>query len=222
MIIKWIVYIFIYFGGWILTSMLLFRILELGGKFFFKADITERKLYNKWWNVTLRYFIVFLLPTFYLFLSLFDYYPPNHLQEIFSKPDDSEKIELITNEVNQIEKTLSDIENLTISQIRIELNKTLIFTKKLKKEAIFNQKLFFELQKKIKNEEKRAQNAEELANEIESLSQKQIEAVKFMITKDAYRQNSKSFWIGSVVSFFTGILASYIASFMFSKFGKKP
>ncbi len=219
MIFSWILYILIYISGWIITSILIYRIAEYFVKIFYKSDIREKILYNRWWNIILRYFVIFLLPMFYFILSVFNYYPPNRIDEIFLESDNTAKIELISNEVNQIEKTLSNIENLTIAEIRKELNKTLLFTRELKEEAIYNQRLMTELLGKVEREKNRAQDAENFANEIEGLSDKQIEAIKHMITKDAYKQNTKSFWIGSILSFFTGILASYIASSIYSKFG---
>jgi len=155
-------------------------------------------------------------------LNAFSLNPPTSVTELAISSDKTIKeIEDLNNEMSAIDATLSDIENLTLNEIRSELANTLEFIEKLRIEAIEREKQIEILKDVALKEQNRASTAIERAEEIEKLTHAQLEAVRFILTENAKEENSRSFWRGVLISFPIGIVASLISNYIFGRIRKK-
>ncbi|MFT3911505.1 MAG: hypothetical protein QM737_18925 [Ferruginibacter sp.] len=214
MVINWILYI----AAFIFSSFVILFLV-----YFFLNLITGRELLApprvpwKRMLLTILYIISFV-GSYLMFDKVFNYQPPltNSKTEI-SNIQTSNSVNRLTTEIQNINSTLSNLNNLTISQIKYELNKTLVFVEKLKEETVNQQKIISGLQNRVIEQQLKAETVTKLAENAESLSKDQLEAITALITSEAKKDNQSSFWIGVLISLPIGILSSLLASALLQK-----
>ena len=161
-------------------------------------------------------FVASLLPYFILG-NVFDYYPPvpNTNLSTDSYSDTLQKFEqrtiALTEQFNKPkEMTISELENALAETLKLTQDFAPIISQQ-------NQEIQL-LKAEVESERERASEARQLAAEIQSLTKEQISAVKLLITEDARESSQESFFLGIAISFPLGIIASLVASWLFSKF----
>jgi len=167
--------------------------------------------------------IIAVIVTYFLFNYL-SYYPPlnsGDVELITDTNKGSEKIDRLTIEIDKTRNTLSNIENLTINQIQVELEQSLFFFNELKEEAVNQKRIINNLQKTIQKEKKKAEDAINHSKHVTSLTKEQINAINDLLTTNAKKDNQKSFWIGVGVSFPVGVTASILGTIILSRIRRK-
>lgn len=214
MIWEWVLYILLYLITTIvLVTTVSWLIVYISEKVF-NIDLAESHFGN--FDLFIRVLVAIIIPliaTYFIFSAL-NYSIPFNLASEEEKLD-TEVTEL-AKEIERINGTLSDIDNLTLGQIRKELSTTLEVFKKLKEKSITQQLTIIRLQKIVVDEKSKAQEAKRYADNISSLSKRQIEDIKALITMDVKEQNERSFWIGALISLPIGLIASFLASFLWN------
>jgi len=207
---NWVIYIVIYLGTTFLIVFLIYQIFRV-----FKRGKIDG--WDTYLDLILRILSIIVVPLIipYFIFAFLNFNVPIG-QEIL-KDNGSEKIEKLSNEIEDLTKSLGNIENLTLNQIQEILSNTLITISVLRDEAINQQNTILRLQQVAEVEMKKADKAKITADNIISLSKEQIEAIKILITNDAKDENIKSFWMGVLISLPIGFTASFLASIFLSK-----
>jgi len=118
------------------------------------------------------------------------------------------------------QKSIQNIDKLTLSEINKIISELSIFVEEYKEIATKQSEKIVVLEKAAIDANQKAEKAKELLKTIKSLTKPQIEAVKFLITEDATYQSNKSFLLGITLSFPIGIFASLIAAWILRNFKK--
>jgi len=217
-----ILYIFLYFVAFILIFIIL--TISVGGLYSFfsgkkQIEIEQNTvhLHNNYFAILMLF--VSILAPYFVFNNVFNYQPPfipidNRV--ISSDNVDNRLIELQEKEI-YIQKTLDNIDNLTINEISEELSTILSYLNELKSETVNQQQIIEKLNIKRLEEKQKADSLVRKTEEIEKLTEPQLEAVKYLITENSNEQNEKSFWFGVLISFPIGVFASIIANFLWGK-----
>jgi|GEM_PF-4997881 len=142
---------------------------------------------------------------------------PTLVDNLFKPKIMDHKLDELDAEEKRINNTLSDIENLTISELKLELKSNLEFVKSLRKEAIEQNKLLNNLKDQTKKEIEKSNDLKEQAEIVNKLSNEQLQAVNLLLTKDAKSTATRNLVISSVLSFLLGIGSSYIASILYTR-----
>src|SRR3990172_6921529 len=109
---------------------------------------------------------------------------------------------------------------LTISQMESLILEALNLSQDLRNAITHQDSIIHQLSSRIVNERMRAEEATRLALEVQSITRKQLEAVKLLISEDATESNRRSFIQGVALSFPIGIVTSLIATWIFRRYGK--
>jgi hypothetical protein len=148
-------------------------------------------------------------------LRTFGLTPPlSQNQIVIETKENKNQILSLNEEVEKINSALSNIDNLTLNQIQNELSRTRDFVYKLKKETELQNNVVLDLKLQAEKFKMEADNASKIAIEIKELNQNQLDAVKFLLTEDANSKNQKSFWMGAIISFPIGVIASIFGNFI--------
>ncbi len=223
MIVIWsILYLLAYLVAFILFFIIL--TISIGGLFTFfggkkhiEVEPNSVSINNNAMAIVLL-FISIGLPYFF-FGKILNYSPPfisSKTEVISSDNVDKHLIELNEKE-KYIKNTISNIDNLTIKQISTELSKVLAYITDLKNESINQQAIVEQLRIQGITEKNKTEDLLKKSMEIEQLTQPQLDAVKYLITEDASKQNSKSFWFGILISFPIGVFSSIIANLLWKR-----
>lgn len=223
MIVIWsILYIVAYLVAFVIFFII--STISLGGLFTFfggKKHIVIKPNSISIYNKKLIIFFLFVsigLPYFF-FGKILNYPPPfitTRTEVISSNNVDKRLIELAEKE-KYIQNTISNMDNLTIKQISTELSKVLEYVIELKNEAINQQTIVEQLKITGIDEKNKTDNLIKKSKEVEQLTKPQLEAIKYIITEDAAKQNTKSFWFGILISFPIGVFASLFANIFWKK-----
>jgi hypothetical protein len=155
---------------------------------------------------------IFVIPFF--ILKSFGIDPPLEKNKIIiGNITDQSKVVSLNGEIKKINNTLSNIDNLTINQIQTELARTRDFVNKLKEEAELQNKLINDLKLQAYKFKTEADSASKIAQEIKALNQNQLSAVRYLLTEDADIKNTRSFWIGALISFPIGLMTSVLGNY---------
>lgn len=156
------------------------------------------------------------------FLRILGMDPPLGRNEIsVENIDDKNQVIGLNEEIEKINSTLSNIDNLTLNQIQTEFVRIRDFVNKLKEEIELQNEMNIDLKLQAKKLKTDVEKTSKIANEIKSLNEDQLNAIKFLITEDANKKNIRSFWIGAVISFPIGVLASLFGNFLLELRRKK-
>lgn len=164
-------------------------------------------------------FIFSGLVAYYGLGAVFGRYPPPLAIEDARVTAD--KMGELETKAKGIQSRFSNPKALTIEQLESALAEVLVITREFSLLNEAQRKQISALQASVIEEQKKADEARKLAQEIQSLTSGQIAAVQLLITKDANESAERSFFIGILVSFPIGILASLIASWLYRRLGKE-
>ncbi|MEM7106364.1 MAG: hypothetical protein AAF502_24770 [Bacteroidota bacterium] len=131
------------------------------------------------------------------------------------------KIDKLTIEIQGITNSLENIDNLSISEIKSELDKSLKYLKKIKEEAIIQRESINKLKLELAYQKEEADESIKQANTLKNLSEDEIEAIESLITANAAIENKKSFQRGVIISFPIGVLASLVATYIWTYSGRR-
>jgi hypothetical protein len=158
----------------------------------------------------------------YSCLAYFDIYP----QRIFEKRDIAtenitDMMLIADQKALSISRGFEDPENMTIAQLRILIGEVKDYTEKVREISEVQTKKIAELKSTAEIETKKAEEAQKLAQTIKSLTNEQLDAVKFLITSDANTESRKAFIYGAIISFPIGIISSIVASALWERLGRR-
>jgi hypothetical protein len=158
----------------------------------------------------------------YALARYWSYYPPAPKQDI-QKQADAAQSDLIKLEAkaNTLRSLLNDPKKLTLSQVEQVLTDTLDFVEKLKAKTEQQGVLIASLRQTVVEERAKAEESRRLAEQVQSLTREQLEAVKLLITQDAKVESQRSFIMGISISFPLGILSSLLATWVYKRWGEK-
>jgi hypothetical protein len=194
----------------VLTFSYVFSIHELGRKW----------ISSKWEETISATFLVIVIPLLsVVFLAYFGVFPPD-----FSKRPTART----QTEIAAIEKMGRDLiaafaepDQLTIEQLRVSIDRVRDYTQQATAINRNQEAEIAKLRQTVEEETNKAREAENLANAVKSITTEQLDAVKFLITKDANEQSKQSFIIGSIISFPIGVVSSLLASFFYERFRRR-
>ncbi|MBI9036364.1 MAG: hypothetical protein JEZ03_18030 [Bacteroidales bacterium] len=165
-------------------------------------------------------FILFVAP--YFALTSLGYKPPLKKINIEISTDGKKSdIDDLTSEIDNISGVLSNINNLTINEIQNELIRTKDFVSRLKQEAINQHQILENLRIQTQKSKEEAEAASKMNESIKALTKDELDAIQFLITKNANDSSVKSFWLGVLISFPIGVLASIFATFIWNFINRK-
>ncbi|MCP4648618.1 MAG: hypothetical protein GY853_00875 [PVC group bacterium] len=129
-----------------------------------------------------------------------------------------DELDNISVKIDNVKKSLSNIDNLTIQEIQIILKDAGKSLEDLDNTILRQSKYIKNFKKSIDNEtndlittQKELDEAREIADNLKTLKKQELHAIKFLIIEDAKTQANRSFWIGVIISFPMGIFTSMIA-----------
>lgn len=152
-------------------------------------------------------------------LAYFGVSPPN-----FSKTPTAgtqKEIAAIDKMGRDLIATFAEPDRLTIEQLRVSIDGVRDYTQQATAINRNQEAEIAKLRQTVEEETNKAREAENLANAVKSLTTEQLDAVKFLITKDANEQSKQSFIIGSITSFPVGVVSSLLAAFVYERFRRK-
>jgi len=123
-------------------------------------------------------------------------------------------------QAQRLSQAMADPKELTISQMESLILEALNLSQDLRNAITHQDSIIHQLSSRIVNERMRAEEATRLALEVQSITRKQLEAVKLLISEDATESNRRSFIQGVALSFPIGIVTSLIATWIFRRYGK--
>ncbi|MEM7104675.1 MAG: hypothetical protein AAF502_16180 [Bacteroidota bacterium] len=131
------------------------------------------------------------------------------------------KIDKLTIEIEGINNALENIDGLSISEIKSELDKSLKYVKEIKEEAIIQQESINKLRLELAEQKEEADKSIKQANDLKNLSEDELMAIESLITANAVIENKKSFQRGVILSFPIGVLASLFATWIVMYLGRR-
>lgn len=114
-------------------------------------------------------------------------------------------------DADKLKETLENIDNLTIDEIKSTIQNSIKVSDKIKVILEKQQQNISKLSISVKKERAKAEEAKKLAENIMAITKPQLEAVKLLILGDANEKANKSFYLGIVLSFPVGVIASLVA-----------
>lgn len=163
-----------------------------------------------------------IVSTCYLsWLGLSGYFNLNPPYSKLKQSYAAEKIDGAKIALEKEQLKLSNPKSISIQELEITLSNIISLSTQLADTATQQKEEISLLQQSVAVEQRKAVEAQRLANSIQSLSKDQIEAVQFLITKDASESSRSSFVWGLVISFPVGFLASFLASFLYGRYSKE-
>ena len=226
MIVSTALYMVAFLAVWLLVTSILILPTYFAVKAYIyrrmrRGGTTERlrifKTYAILWMAWAGFVLLAGLPASYYGLSTFLGYDPPFLTRGTQVVDESEpgrKINALRAESQRLTSALSDLENLTIRQIRDTISSTVSFVDSLQEQAVAQEQAIASLRGEAEKQRRNAEEAREMAETVSSLTAPQIEAVKQIITQDARTQTNRGFWLGVLSSFPVGVLASLAAGLL--------
>ena len=155
----------------------------------------------------------------YLALSYFHVYPPR----LFEKPQviTQKKVDAVDQMGQDLIAAFSQPERLTIQQLRDSIEKVRDYTAQATAVNRTQETQIAQLRQTAEEETKKAKEAEGSARSVRSLTSQQLDAVKFLITKDASQQSKQYFIFGAIASFPIGVLSALLAAAFWERLGRK-
>ncbi|MCJ7546952.1 MAG: hypothetical protein MUP30_09050 [Deltaproteobacteria bacterium] len=200
-IFYWALFIIMFTFWWLVTFVSFFVIINVIEKKSGHPLISKRKAPPVILIISLIIIpIVTSSPATYYSLGYFKFYPKQLSSDISVDKVNKDLVKLQKNK-EQLEKLLKSPESLTMSQIREIMNETLKFTYNLNEKSTQQQKLINHLREDLTKEKKRTEETLILTKQVQSVTKKQLDAVKFLITEDARTQSRNYFLYGLVCSF---------------------
>jgi len=221
-----ILYIFLYFVAFILFFIVL--TISLGSLYSFVSGKKQIEIEKNVVNINNNYFAIVMLfisigLPYFSFNSLFNYSPPfiPSNNKVISADNVDKRLTELQNKEIYIQKTLNNIDDLTINEISEELTNILKYLNELKEESINQQQIIEQLNIKRINEKQKTDELIKKSQEVEKLTEPQLDAFKYLITQNSNEQNDKSFWFGILISFPLGVFASIIANTLWGRLNRK-
>ena len=209
--------IFVGLGTVIFSILLgLLLIIDYVSEFSYKvADIVI-------WIVILTMVILTLILTPYIVHNLLNIkYPEKSVDITAQIYNNNEELKELTHQINLLKNALESPKELTLRQIEDVLLNSLKYSEKMKILLCRNDSIIGLLKDEIEIERQNAETSKEIADNLRSLTKKQIETVKFIITEDAKEASKNSFINGVLLSIPIGFLMSILASFVLKRWGGK-
>ncbi len=155
----------------------------------------------------------------FIALSFFHVYPPR----LFERPQafNEKNVDAVDQLGQELLTKFAQPERLTIEQLRELIGKVREYTSQATALNRTQETQISQLRQIAEDESKKAKEAQELARTVKSLTGEQLDAVKFLITKDASQQSKQSFIIGAIISFPIGFLSSMLAAWFYERLRSK-
>ena len=131
------------------------------------------------------------------------------------------RLSSIVKEAEAIKVTLSHAEQMSIRDIQQQLTSIVKFLGTLQQETAEQERVVAELFQKANEQTKQYEEARRSADSVKSLTQPQLDVVKLLVTQNAREESSKSFLLGTMVSFPIGFMTSLLASWVYARVGRK-
>jgi len=221
-IIYWILYVMIYLVlGVILSIPFVYTSNAIVAKNTKKSVTDNKQVWFIKFPILLMFaFVLFVAPFFVL--TTVGYEPPLKKINIEISTDGKKSdINDLSNEIENISSVLSNINNLTINEIQTELIRTKDFVSRLKQEAINQHQIIENLRIQTQKSKEEAEAANKLNETVKALTNEELDAIQFLITKNANDSSIKSFWLGALISFPIGVLASIFATLIWNIINRK-
>ncbi len=204
----------IYIGLFLGSSIVIwFSIQKIVEKILHKSSDSNYASKRWYWVIFFGIICLSFVSTYFLFEHI-NYYPPVFVPIESSEEQERIKVESLQEEIFLLNQTLDNIENLTLSEIQSVLERVRALVVETKEETENNIKIITQLENKI--------HAEEIiAEKLNSLTKEQVELIKILIINDLKEENESSFWLGVVISFPVGVLASIMASILLKLYFKE-
>lgn len=157
--------------------------------------------------------LVYLLMTFETgFQPAFLFTPPQSAMEPLPA-----RIAALKSEALDIRRTLANIDNMTIAQIRNAFEKSLTLVEALHDESVNQHTQLESLRQELDAQRAGVAEVKATKESLEKLTKEQLALIESMLTQQAGRESEKMFWAGVIVSFPIGVVASLVAAWLFSK-----
>lgn len=122
-------------------------------------------------------------------------------------------------EAGELNRLIQDPDKMTISELSAIAERSLALTGNLQERVGAQSALISQLQAQVKSERERAEEATEIAANIQALTREQLDAVKLLLTEDARAESRRSTTTGILISFPLGFVASLLASVAHRRLG---
>jgi hypothetical protein len=181
---------------------------------------TEDARSPKWPFIPLILILTTIAPQTVYFARLLNIDFPQQQYDVTTQiQKDSDELNLLTIQMDSIKHALENPEYLTLKQIENILNTSLTYSQKVEVILNRNDSIINLLKAEVDREKRNAEESRQLAESIRSLSRKEIEAVKLIITEDANEATRRSFISGVLFSIPIGFVMSLLASYAIRKWG---
>lgn len=184
------------------------------------------------WSVPARIAVLlacFLtIPSLYHLLGLgFGYFPSAPVRPIPPSPQVERELRELQAHAESLQVKLANPEKLTLFEVESLAQDAVTFSKQLAQMSHSHQVLISNLASEVKFEKERAESEKEraekasmAAQQLQSLADKQIDAVKSVLTSDANVSSESAFKRGVFWSFPIGCITSLIASWIYGRVAK--
>ena len=212
--IYWVIYVVVGFLIVCLTTIIIFSINRAVNSQDEKDEVSNIAIIL--WFILIP---ITIGPVTYYVLDYYDINLNTRVIEITS----TEKIDLSVKQMEEKATSLSSLlaspEKLTLGEVSTAIEETLRLTSQLQGYSESQAKAIINLQSELESERQKAAEAQQLAKQVQSITREQLDAVKLIITEDARKQSRDSFYLGLVLSFPLGLVASLVATFLYRRFG---
>jgi hypothetical protein len=162
----------------------------------------------KWKDISTFITLCIIPMLAYFVLAMFNITPPILKNEIISPDNIKSEVEAVEKTGKELIHAFEFMDKLTISEVRDLVNKVKDYTVRANELNRLQGNQIATLRQTAEQETAKAKEAEALAATVKSLTSDQLNAVKFLITKDATEQARQSFINGVIASFFVGLMVA--------------
>ncbi|HBC3563831.1 hypothetical protein [Vibrio cholerae] len=167
------------------------------------------------------YLVVFIFissPISFYSLNWMGQTPP---EESTTAYEVSQKSKDLNDRLSSLNKLIETPEELRLSELPEITEQIIAIAKDVQAQSEEQSEIIGKLRKDIETERQKADEAKELIDTLQSLTNEQLNAVKWLITEDAKEETKKAFYSNLILSFILGVIASLIASVIYRRFGSR-
>ncbi|EGR1765261.1 hypothetical protein RII68_001852 [Vibrio parahaemolyticus] len=166
----------------------------------------------------LAIFILVSSPASFYSLSWMGLTPP---KDSITAYEVSQKSKDLNDRLGSLNKLIETPEELRLSELPEITEKIITIAKDVQLQSEEQSEIIGKLRLDIETERQKANEARELIDTLQSLTNEQLNAVKWLITEDAKEETKKAFYSNLILSFILGVFASLLASVIYRKFGSR-
>ena len=126
------------------------------------------------------------------------------------------RIAALKSEAVNIRRSLANIDNMTIVQIRYAFETSLTLVEALHAESVNQHTQLESLRQELDAQRAGVDQVKATKESLEKLTKDQLALIESMLTQQAGRESEKMFWAGVIISFPIGVVASFVAAWLFS------